>query len=110
MKNEPVVSYTAEQIRQKIANGESQTDWVRLDNQTDEEIDAACADDPDWQDIPKDWWKEAKANYPKSKMQTTLRVDADVLTWFKAQGKGWHTHMNAALKAYKEAHQQHQAL
>jgi uncharacterized protein (DUF4415 family) len=110
MSEEHIVSYTAAQIKQMIANGESKTDWTRLDTQTDADIDAACADDPDWKDIPHDWWKDAKAHYPRRKQQTTLRVDAEVLAWFKAQGKGWHTHMNAALKAYKEAKQQHQAL
>lgn len=41
------------------------------------------------------------------KTQVTLRLDTDVLNWFKAQGKGYQTHINALLKAYKEApHQQ----
>jgi len=39
---------------------------------------------------------------PKSRL--TLRLDADVLAWFKAQGRGYQTRINAVLKAYKEAH------
>ena len=39
------------------------------------------------------------------KTQVTLRVDDDVLTWFKEQGKGYQTRINSLLKAYKEAHQ-----
>ena len=33
----------------------------------------------------------------------SLRVDADVLAWFKAQGVGYQTRMNAVLRAFKEA-------
>ncbi len=39
------------------------------------------------------------------KVQLTVRLDADVLSWFKAQGKGYQTRMNAILRAYKEAHE-----
>lgn len=40
------------------------------------------------------------------KEQVTLRVDAEVLAWFRGQGKGYQSRMNAVLKAYKEAHQE----
>ncbi len=39
------------------------------------------------------------------KTQLTIRLDSEVLTWFKNQGKGYQTHINAVLKAYMEAHQ-----
>jgi uncharacterized protein (DUF4415 family) len=38
------------------------------------------------------------------KTQVTLRIDEDVLTWFKKQGRGYQTRINSLLKAYKEAH------
>jgi uncharacterized protein (DUF4415 family) len=38
-------------------------------------------------------------------VQVTLRLDSDVLDWFKAQGRGYQTQINALLKAYMEAHQ-----
>lgn len=37
------------------------------------------------------------------KEQIALRVDKDVLEWFRAQGAGWQTRMNAVLKAYRDA-------
>ena len=37
---------------------------------------------------------------PADKRQITIQIDADVLDWFRAQGKGYQTHMNAILKAY----------
>lgn len=38
-----------------------------------------------------------------SKMSISLRVDADVLDWFKAQGPGYQTRINAVLRAFKDA-------
>ncbi len=40
------------------------------------------------------------------KAQITLRLDKDVLEWFRHQGAGYQTRINAVLKAYKEAHEQ----
>ena len=40
------------------------------------------------------------------KTQVTLRIDEDVLAWFKKGGTGYQTRINALLKAYKEAHQE----
>ena len=46
---------------------------------------------------------------PRTKSQLTIRLDSDVVDWFKEQGRGWQTQMNALLRAYMEAHQsQHQ--
>lgn len=39
------------------------------------------------------------------KEQVTLHVDADVLQWFRVQGKGYQTRINALLRAYMEAHE-----
>ena len=40
----------------------------------------------------------------KNKAQVTLRIDRDVLEWFKSQGRGYQTQINALLRAYMEAH------
>lgn len=39
----------------------------------------------------------------KRKEQIALRVDSDVLAWYRSQGSGWQTRMNAVLKAYRDA-------
>ena len=41
------------------------------------------------------------------KQQVTLRIDADVLRWFRAQGPGYQSKINALLRAYMEAHRDH---
>ena len=82
----------------------SQTDWNRVDMLRDEDID--FSDSPE---VTPEMFAKAvlrKGLKPVSKKtQVTLRIDDDVLTWFKKQGKGYQTRINSLLKAYKEAHQ-----
>ena len=61
------------------------------------------ADDQlDLSDIPEitDWSNAVRQNqfYRPVKQQTSIRLDADVLAWFKAQGKGYQTRMNEILR------------
>ncbi len=75
----------------------SRTDWKRIDAMRDEEID--------FSDIPKlgpDFFKNAIL-WPGPKRQITLRVDPDVLTFFRKHGRGYQTTMNAVLRKYMEA-------
>ena len=82
-----------------------ETDYARLDAMTDEDIAKAVAEDPDAAPLDIDWSK-AKLVLPPGKENVTLRIDRDVLAWFRATGKGFHTRMNAVLRAYMEAHKQ----
>lgn len=59
-------------------------------------------------DIPElddSFWNEAELKRPKTKQPISLRVDSDVLDWFRGQGKGYQSLMNAVLRSYVE-HQQ----
>jgi uncharacterized protein (DUF4415 family) len=64
----------------------------------------------DTYDIPaldEAFWKSARVVMPEQgKRQLTVRLDGDVLDWFKAQGKGYQTRMNAVLRSYYEAHRE----
>jgi uncharacterized protein (DUF4415 family) len=82
-----------------------ETDYPRLDAMTDEDIAKAVAEDPDAAPLDVDWSK-AKLVLPPGKENVTLRVDRDVLAWFRATGKGFHTRMNAVLRAYMDAKKQ----
>lgn len=46
--------------------------------------------------------RPAKAEHER-KEQIALRLDADVLAWYRSLGNGWQTRMNAVLKAYRDA-------
>lgn len=75
-----------------------QTDWKRLETMTDEEID--CSDIPE---LGKEFWENASLVMPEKKKAVSLRLDREVLDYFKQQGKGYQTKINAVLKAYIKA-------
>lgn len=109
-KKSTTVSYSSEEIDEMIARGEDQTDWAKLDAMTEEELQAAIADDPDWQGFPppEEWSKHAIIGLPfplpkEGKKQVTLRLDPDILEHFKRQGRGWQTRINAVLRTFVEA-------
>ncbi len=76
------------------------TDWAALDALTDEEIEASIANDPDWSD---DWhWSDAVLVIPPKKKAISIRVDEDVLDYFKKKGAGYQRRMNAVLRSYMQ--------
>jgi len=97
--NERITHVTLEEARRM----KGETDYARLDAMTDEDIARAVADDPDVAPLDLDW-SQARVVMPPGKENVTLRVDRDVLAWFRGTGKGFHTRMNAVLRAYMEAH------
>jgi uncharacterized protein (DUF4415 family) len=84
----------------------SQTDWKAIDAMKDKDINLS-----DLPEVSPDKFAQAivrKGLKPvQKKTQITLRVDTDVLNWFKAQGKGYQTNINALLKAYMKANETH---
>jgi uncharacterized protein (DUF4415 family) len=74
---------------------------VRLDAMTDDGIARAVADDPDTVPLDLDWTK-ARLVIPPGKEVVTLRLDNDVLGWFRAQGKGYQTRINQVLRVWYE--------
>ena len=83
----------------------SRTDWEGVRAQTDEDIERAVASDPDAAPLMgKDWWKEARVVLPDPKVPVSVRLDRDVLDWFKGQGRGYQSRINAVLRAFMDAH------
>lgn len=87
--------------RDTRARDRSMTDLQRVRGMSDEEVERNAADDLQEQGIPADWYLRAKPVNPK--VPISIRLDADVLEYFKAQGPGWQTRMNSVLRAYMEA-------
>ena len=79
---------------------DDRTDWERVKTMTEEEIDEAARSDPDAQPFDAEFFKHAIRITPPPKKDVHLRVDQDVLVWFKKQGRGYQSRMNAALRAY----------
>jgi uncharacterized protein (DUF4415 family) len=82
---------------------ESQTDWVRLDAMTEEDVERLATEDMAELGIDPDWMDHAKVGSPRPKERVTVRLDPDILEWLKAQGKGYQTRINAILRAYMES-------
>jgi uncharacterized protein (DUF4415 family) len=68
--------------------------------------DETSPDAPEAESLGEDFWKNARVVMPGAKTSVHLRLDSDVVEWFKANGKGHLTRMNAVLRAYVEAQRQ----
>ena len=82
---------------------DDRTDWKKLASMTEEEIDEAARADPDNPPVDEEFFRRATIITPPPKRAINLRVDEDVLEWFKRQGKGYQTRINAVLRAYMQA-------
>tara|TARA_R110002110_G_scaffold85682_1_gene222960 strand:+ start:657 stop:965 length:309 start_codon:yes stop_codon:yes gene_type:complete len=71
---------------------------------TEKQLQNAAASDPDAGTIPPDFWKDATIVMPSEKVKVGIRLDSDVVEWFKSTGKGYQTRINAVLKSYMDAH------
>ena len=102
MSGERIVRYTPGVSRPL----RDRTDWARVLATTDEEIEQSIKDDPDVAPLlDEEWFRTAKLVMPERKVPIALRVDREVVDWFKAQGRRYQTRMNAVLKAYMKAQQ-----
>ncbi len=100
------VRYSAEELKAMRERGEGRSDWDRVKKMSDEEIEQAVAEDPDAGILPENWPEGVEIGMPQAKERITVRLDADVLDWFKSQGKGYQTRINAVLKAYVDSQKQ----
>jgi uncharacterized protein (DUF4415 family) len=77
----------------------SRTNWKRLQTMKDNEVS--------FSDIPKidrAMFKKMVVRMPQPKELVSIRIDPDVLSWFRQQGRRYQTRMNAVLRSYVEAH------
>jgi uncharacterized protein (DUF4415 family) len=91
-------------MKKKHTSQKSQTDWDRVDKLRDNDIDFSDTPEVTPEMFAKAVLREGLKPVVR-KTQITLRIDEDVLTWFKNQGRGYQTRINSLLKAYKEANQ-----
>jgi uncharacterized protein (DUF4415 family) len=109
MSKENTVSYSIDEIRDRVARGKSRSDWTRVDAMTDADVEAAMRDDPDWADLVDIDWSKATLVLPVPKSAVSIRLDKDVLDFFKASGKGYQTRINAVLRHYMQEALKHKA-
>lgn len=98
-KKPHIVKYSAEEIDDMIRRGESRTNWARQEAMTYDEIEALVAADPDEAGMVYDW-ASAKTEMPRPKADLHMRIDQDILDYFRKSGKGYQTRINAVLRSY----------
>jgi uncharacterized protein (DUF4415 family) len=79
------------------------TDWRRLDRQTSVRTEAIAMGGRDGRPMSDEEWAMAEVIHPQ-KVPVGLKLDDDVLGWFKSQGKGYQTRINTILRRYYETH------
>ena len=90
-------------MNKRSSSKTSKTDWARVRAMSDREI-AVCREHPEAsiKHIIRGIARRGLKPVPR-KASISLRLDADVLEWLKAQGPGYQTRINAILRAFKEA-------
>lgn len=92
--------YTRTELRVLRAQGGGGSDLDRVRGMSEAELERGIAEDPDFRDVPAEWHGGAVAAMPGPKKLLSLRLDAEVIEWFKQQGPGYQTRMNAVLRAF----------
>ncbi len=99
MKKERIVHMTLEEALALP----SRSDWAKIDATTEADIESQIAQDPDLQGFDDIDWSKAVFVPAPSKQPISIRLDDDVLQFFKAQGSGYQSRINKVLRHYMEA-------
>lgn len=85
-------------MKEKSSIKKSKTNWDKLAKMKESEIDTS-----DLPALDKDFFKKAEVRMPKNKKMVSIRLDEEVLNWFKKEGRGYQTKINEILKMYMRA-------
>jgi len=102
-KKGTIVQYSAKEIDEMLASGHDRTDWERLRNMTEEEVERNALEDNRRHGIPDDWYEDAVLMKGPPTEPISICVDYDVLEYFRSQGKRYQRRMNDVLRAFMEA-------
>lgn len=89
--------YTPEEIERR---GRGRTDWARIDALTGDEIEAVTRSDPAFAEFVDIDWSKAEVVVPPRKRAISIRLDEDLIEFFRRQGSGYQTRINAILRKY----------
>jgi uncharacterized protein (DUF4415 family) len=90
----------------RLERVKDRTDWARVDALTDEQIEQAARSDPDWDGLLDIDWSQVEITRPARKQPISIRLDEDVLDFFKRGGTGYQKRINAVLRSYMSASKQ----
>ena len=98
-KKNHIVKYTAEELAELVRREGTSSDWDKAARMTKAEVEARVASDPDEADMVMDW-DNTTVETPQPKAVLNMRIDKDVLEYFRKKGKGYQTLINAVLRSY----------
>ena len=105
-RKERIVKYTDKELENMRMHGQDKSDWKSAAAMSDKEIEAAVAEDDDEAGMHIDW-SNISAEPPRPKAVLNMRIDYEVLEFFRSQGKGYQKKINAVLRSYVEQKQHH---
>jgi len=103
-KKSDTVRYTAKQLSARVRRGEDRTNWRKANAITGKKLEDSILADPDDVRCEPDWTK-AVMGIPTPKDHINIRIDHDVLEWFRANGRGYQTLMNNVLRTFVQSRQ-----
>lgn len=84
---------------------ESQTDWTRLNAMDDGYLTENARRDPDNPEWTEEAWKRMESQPDRKKRDVHLKLDEDIVRWFKSFGRGYQARINAVLRAFVKRNQ-----
>jgi uncharacterized protein (DUF4415 family) len=94
-----IARYTEKELKELVKKDGSCSDWKKAASMTNAQIEAAIADDPDEAGMIMDW-ENATVELPQPKAVLNMRIDKDLLEYFRKSGKGYQSRINAILRSY----------
>ena len=98
-KNTKKVTVVKKRTKGSWKNSMTPEQWQNFYNMKDADVNTS-----DIPEISADMWQNAKVVMPKNKKAISLRIDEDMLSWFRKHGKGYQSFMNSVLRSYYETH------
>lgn len=92
-----IARYSADQL----ASLTSETDWAKVDATSQDEVERQA--EADEGALPDGWEASVMLGVPEPKQDVHIRLDPEVLRWFKADGPGYQTRINAVLRSFVQA-------
>ncbi len=100
-KKDDIVRHTVAELQAMQAAGKTRSDWTAA-----AEVALPDGGDPD-DAMEHVAWATTELPMPKRKEHTNLRIDADVMAFFREQGRGYQTKINAVLRSYVDQMMHH---
>jgi uncharacterized protein (DUF4415 family) len=105
-RKERIIKYTDEELIKLAEEKGTLSDWGKVAGMTKSEIEARVASDTDEADMVMDW-ANITVELPQPKAVLNMRIDREVLDYFRQTGKGYQSRINAVLRSYVERREHH---